>query len=102
MRYGRHWETYAAASVPGNAPITSATTAISSQRENALACDGKLQLARLDLCDIKNSIDQAQEVAAVALNALQHLADLRWDFAIDIILDKLGITEDRVEGRSEF
>src|SRR4051812_879691 len=37
MRYGRHWASYAAASVPENAPTTSAMTAISSQRENTLA-----------------------------------------------------------------
>src|SRR5689334_13378862 len=44
MRYGRLWEIYAAASVPENAPITSNTTAISSQRENALAGYSKPQV----------------------------------------------------------
>ena len=36
-RSGRRWETYATASVRGSAPTTSATMAISSQRENTLA-----------------------------------------------------------------
>src|SRR5947209_7075853 len=36
MRYGTHWGNYATNSVPGSVPTTSATMAISSQRENAL------------------------------------------------------------------
>jgi hypothetical protein len=40
--YGRHWETYAIASAPESVPTTSATTAISSQRESALAKQNRI------------------------------------------------------------
>ena len=64
--------------------------------------DGKGQLAGFDLGQIEDVVDQAEEVAPVALDALQDLPDLVGHLAVDVVLDQLRIAEDGVQGRSQL
>ena len=41
-------------------------------------------------------------MAAVALDAVEHLAHLFWGVAVDVVEDELGITEDGVERRAQL
>ena len=58
------------------------------------------KLTGLDLGKIEYVIDQTQEVLAVALNSVDHLAHLRGRLAIDVVEDELGVTEHGVERRT--
>ena len=60
------------------------------------------QLARLDLGQIEHVVDQAEQMAAVLLDALEHVLHLRGHVAVDAVLDQLGIAEHGVQGRPQL
>src|SRR5262249_6182737 len=60
------------------------------------------ELAGFDLGEIEDIVDEAKQMASVALNPLQDLTDLVRHLAIDVVLDELRIPEDGVEGSPEF
>src|SRR6516162_1990469 len=62
----------------------------------------KHKLPGLDLGKIKNVVDQAEQVLAVGLDALKHVAHLLRRIAVNAVKDELGIAEDRVERRAQF
>jgi hypothetical protein len=62
----------------------------------------KHKLPGFDLGKIKHVIDQAEQVLAVGLDALKHVAHLLRRIAINAVKDKLGVAEDRVERRAQF
>ena len=63
-------------------------------------CEG--ELTGLDLGEVEHVVDQAKEVLAVALDAVEHLAHLLGRLAIDVVEDELGVAEDGVERRAQF
>ena len=57
----------------------------------------QLELARLDLGEVEHVIDQAEQMAAVALDALEHGQRLLRRLAVDAVEDQLGVADDGVE-----
>ena len=57
----------------------------------------KLELARLDLGKIKHVVDEAEQMAAVAFDPLEHGQRLLRRFAVDAVDDQFGIADDGVE-----
>src|SRR4029079_390841 len=55
------------------------------------------QLASLDLGEIEHVIDEPEQVTPVALHTVEDFANLFRNLAVDIVLDELGIAEDRVK-----
>src|SRR6202043_2016222 len=58
------------------------------------------KLSRLDLRKIEHVVDEAEEMPAVAFDALQYPAHLLRRVAVKIVEDELGIAQDGIE-RSE-
>ena len=57
----------------------------------------QLELARLDLGEVEHVIDQAEQMAAVALDPLEHGQRLLRRLAVDAVEDQLGVADDGVE-----
>ena len=55
------------------------------------------QFTGLDFRQIEHVIDQAEEVLAVGVQAIEHLAHLVRRLAVDVVENKLGVAEDGVE-----
>ena len=55
------------------------------------------QLTGLDFGEVEHVIDQAKQMLAVGLQALEHLAHLVRCLAVDVVENELGIAEDGVE-----
>ncbi len=60
------------------------------------------ELAGLDLGQVEHVVDQAEQVLAVALDPLEHVAHLLGRFAVDAVADQLGVAEDGVERRAQL
>ena len=60
------------------------------------------ELAGLDLGEVEHVVDQAEQVAAVALDALEHGLRLLRRLAVDAVEDQLGVAEDGVERRAQL
>ena len=60
------------------------------------------ELAGLDLGQVEHVVDQAEQVPAARLHALEHLADLLGHLAVDAVQDQLGVAEDGVERRAQL
>src|SRR5262249_15729622 len=57
---------------------------------------------RLDLGEIKHVINQSEQMAPVALQALQHYARLLRHLPVDVIENEFGVAEDRIERRAQL
>ena len=60
------------------------------------------ELAGLDLGQVEHVVDQAEQVLAVARDALEHGHHLLRRLAIDAVLDQLGVAQDGVERRAQL
>ena len=60
------------------------------------------ELAGLDLRQVKHVIDQAEEMLAIALHAIEHAARLLRHLAIDTVEHQLGIAQDGIERRAQL
>ena len=60
------------------------------------------ELPGLDLRQIEHVVDEPEKVAAVGLNALQHLAHPLRRITIDVVENKLGVAEDGVQWCAQF
>src|SRR6202011_2202389 len=63
---------------------------------------GEAELPCLDLGEVKHVVNQAEEVLAVALDALKDGAHLLRRLPINVVNNELGIAEDGVERRSQL
>ena len=64
--------------------------------------DRQRELAGLDLGEIEHVVDQAEQVLAVALHALQHALRLVRQIAVEAVGHHLGVAEDGVERRAQL
>ena len=60
-----------------------------------------LELAGLDLRDVEQALDQPGQMLAAALDRPRRVLDERWS-PILVVLEQLGIAEDRVERRPQL
>ena len=60
------------------------------------------QLTGLDFGQVEHVIDQAEEMLAVGLQAVEHLAHLVRRLSVDVIENKLGVAQDGVERRPQL
>ena len=60
------------------------------------------QLTGLDLGEVEHVIDQAEQVLAVGVQAIEHLTHLFGRLAIDIVEDELGVAQDGIEGGAQL
>jgi hypothetical protein len=60
------------------------------------------QLPCLDLGEIEDVVDQAEQVAAARLDAFEDLPDALADVAVDVVQEQLRVAEDRVERGAEL
>ena len=84
----------ASGSTAAQTPCTRSLDRVIAERQD--------ELPRLDLGEVEHVVDEAEEMLAVALEPLQHLAHPRRRGAIDVVEDELGIAQDRIQGRAQF
>ena len=60
------------------------------------------ELAGFDLRQIEHVVDQAEQMLAVGLHALEHAAHLLRRLAVDVVEDQLGVAENGVERRAQL
>ncbi len=62
----------------------------------------KLELAGLDLGQVEHVVDQAEQMPAVAFDALEHVLRLLRRLAVDAVENQFGVAEDGVERRAQL
>ena len=72
------------------------------QVRNGIIIKREHELPGLDLRQIEHVVDQAEQVLAVGLHALQHAAHFCRRLAVDAVEDQLGVAEDGVERRAQL
>src|SRR6202011_1581792 len=60
------------------------------------------ELTGLDLGQVKHVVDQAQEMPAIALHAIEHAARLLRHLAVDAVENELGIAKNCVQWRAQL
>ena len=60
------------------------------------------ELPRLDLGEIEDVVDQAEEMMPVGLDALQSVADCLGNVAEDVVEDEIGVAQHGVHRRAEL
>ena len=56
----------------------------------------------LDLGQVEHVVDEPEQVAAVGLNALEHLAHPVGGVAVDVVENELGVAENGIQRRAQL
>ncbi len=59
-------------------------------------------MPRLDLGEIEDVVDEAEQVPSALVHAPHHVADLLGHLAVNPVEDQLGVAEDRIQRRAQL